>query len=97
MKINITNDQFKESAIKEVELDIKKNKYPCKINYVSKVFNMQCEWCNNSSRVIHIGVCQTKKDEFTRGHCNNGLYTIFEDKSFHCQAEWFVCGKCENS
>lgn len=93
----MTEEQFKQNSIKSVLEDIEKNKYPCTIDYVSKVGSLGCEWCDNFTKSIFIGV---KKNEgapdFTKGHCNNGQYAIFEDKDFRSQSEWFVCGKCAN-
>lgn len=98
MKKFKTDEDFKNWAIKLVEKDIKKGNYPCIISRVSKVHQGGCEWCDNTTRRIFIGVSKKPKaKDFTKGHCNNGQYTIHEDKSFRSQSEWFVCGKCKNS
>lgn len=98
MKKFKTDEEFKEWAVKQVEQDIKKNKYPCFINRVSEVSLGGCEWCDNKSRVIFISVGKNKgAPDFTKGHCNSGQYSIHEDPSFHSQSDWFVCGKCPDS
>jgi hypothetical protein len=96
-KENMTDKEFKNSSIQKVEKSIKDEKYPCEISRVSKITTLGCEWCENRSRVVFIGVSATGTKDFTRGHCNNGQYSIFEDSNFRPQSEWFVCGKCEES
>ncbi len=92
-----SDEEFRDWAIKQVEKDIRKNKYPCVVGHISKVYVGGCEWCDNTTRRIHISVNPTSSAQFTRGHCNSGQYTIHEDPNFTSQSEWFVCGTCVNS
>ena len=93
----MTDQEFKDSCIKEVEEDIKKNKYPCTIVRVSDVAQTRCEWCERTTRTVYISVRATGSREFTKGHNNNGQYSIHEDTNFGSQCEWFVCGQCPDS
>ena len=81
---------FKEEAIKRVKNYLSKNELEVEITRISNVYDTRCEWCENETNVIHIGLSRDK-------HGIAGQMTIFEDPSFHLQSEWWVCGKCENS
>ena len=47
-----------------------------------------CEWCDKTSKAVHVGFV---------GDTPHMQSTIFEDKNFHYQSEWFVCGTCPES
>lgn len=96
MAILNTQAQFILDSIKQVIKDLEDNNYPSKINTIN-VYDMGCEWCSNESLSISIGLSQTGEDHFTKGHCNRGVYTIFQDESFGRQSEWFVCNHKECS
>jgi hypothetical protein len=92
-----TDGAFRAWAIKQVQDEINREHYPCKISRISEVSQGSCEWCSNTTRVVYISLIKTGSRDFTRGHPNNGQYSIHEDPSFRAQCEWFVCGKCSHS
>lgn len=81
---------FKEDAIKTVKDYIAKHEPNVKITRVSKVYKTCCEWCDNETNVVHIGL-STDRDGIAK------QMAIFEDPSFRLQSEWWVCGKCKDS
>ena len=93
----MTDTRFRNKAIQKTKENLKKNKTKAKILRVSEVKQSICEWCNNKTRSVTIEFTPTSHKQFDGGFCCYGTMVIFEDKSFHSQAEWFVCGKCENS
>ena len=79
---------FKAGAIKKVEDYLKSTKTAAKIDTISQVYEIECEWCSNRSRAITFS--------FRKESCCVGSMTVFEDESFGPQSEWFVCNRCGN-
>ena len=83
----MTNDEFKNYAINLVKSKLKNYQ---EIKSVSEVNITECEWCSNSTKVIHINHTPQIND-------TGCVSTVFEDDNFYLQSEWWVCGKCDNS
>lgn len=86
----MNDKEFKEYAIEKVNKYLKKSHSKQHIISTSKVYKTRCEWCSNTTKVIHINLSPS---EF----CSYPCTTIFEDSSFKLQHEWWVCGKCKES
>lgn len=88
--------EFLKYAIKEIDEHIKD--CPTRVNHVYFGI-MGCERCHNETKFINFGFEKTDPNapSHTKGFCNTGSWNIYKDKSWHSQAEWYVCGKCEDS
>ena len=94
----MTDQEFLAHAIEQTQQRIDRNNYPCKIQRVSKVRQLSCEWCPNTTRSVFISFIKNPgAEDFTNGWCNNGGGEFCEDDSFYPQHDWYVCGKCPDS
>jgi len=88
---------LKERAVKETNEYLEKQNIAAEIENVGEEFVMGCEWCDNKSKAVLIEFTPTSCKQFDKGFCCTGAGLFFEDKSFRCQGEWHVCGRCPES
>lgn len=74
--------KLQETAVKLIE------KQGLRVTRISDEDVITCEWCDKTSKAVHV--------EFI-GDLPHMQSTVFENKNFHSQSDWFVCGTCSNS